>query len=72
MQSNINRLPLPHPQLETWTTTQACALTGNRTSDLSVGRLALSPAWALPSFYPAHMGVEPGHSMSSPPTSLNF
>ena len=25
---NIDRLPLPSPQLETWPTTQACALTG--------------------------------------------
>ena len=26
-------LPLTHPQLGTWPTTQVCALTGNRTSD---------------------------------------
>ena len=31
---NINVwLPLVHPQLGTWPTTQACALTGNGTSD---------------------------------------
>ena len=31
-----SRLPLTHPQQGTWPTTQACTLTGNRTSDLSV------------------------------------
>ena len=36
-------LPLTCPQLGTWPTTQACALTGNRTSDLLVHRLALHP-----------------------------
>ena len=36
-------LPLAHPPLGTWPATQACALTGNRTSDLSVCRLALNP-----------------------------
>ena len=41
---NINVwLPLTSPQLGTWPTTQACALTGNRTSDLSVCRRALDP-----------------------------
>ena len=35
---NINLLPLARPQLGTWPTTQACALTGNRTSGLSVCR----------------------------------
>ena len=40
---NINQLPLTHPQLGTWPTTQTCALTRNRTSDLSVGRPALNP-----------------------------
>ena len=39
----INRLPLSHPQLGTWPTTQACALTGNRTIDLLESRLALNP-----------------------------
>ena len=34
---NINVwLPLAHPQLGAWPATQACALTGNRTSNLSV------------------------------------
>ena len=33
---NIDWLPLTHPQLGTWPTTQACALTGNRTSGLLV------------------------------------
>ena len=35
-------LPLVHPLLETWTATQACALTRNRTSDPSICRLALN------------------------------
>ena len=39
----INHLPLSHPQLGTWPTTQACALTGNQTGNLSVQRLALNP-----------------------------
>ena len=34
---------LPHPLLGTWPATQACALTGNQTSDPLVHRLALSP-----------------------------
>ena len=40
---NIDQLPLACPQLGTWPTTQACALTGNRNGDLSVHRLALNP-----------------------------
>ena len=41
---NINVwLPLIHPLLGTWSTTQACALTGNWTSDPLVCRLALNP-----------------------------
>ena len=36
-------LPLTHPQLGAWPTTQARALTGNRTSDPLVRWLALSP-----------------------------
>ena len=41
---NINVwLPLARPALGTWPTTQACALTGNRTSDPLVCRLVLSP-----------------------------
>ena len=36
-------LPLAHPQLEPRPATQACALTGNRTSDLLVRRPALNP-----------------------------
>ena len=31
------------PALGTWSATQACALTGNRTRDLLVHRLALNP-----------------------------
>ena len=41
---NINVwLPLMRPQLGTWPTTQACALTGNRTSNPSVHRPTLNP-----------------------------
>ena len=40
---NIDQLPLAHPQLGTWPATQACALTGNQTSNLSVSRLVLNP-----------------------------
>ena len=36
-------LPLMHPQLGTWPATQACALTGNRTSDPLLLRLVLNP-----------------------------
>ena len=36
-------LPLKHPLLGTWPTTQACALTRNRTSNPLILRLALSP-----------------------------
>ena len=36
-------LPLAHPPLGTWPATQACALTGNLTSDPLVHRLALNP-----------------------------
>ena len=39
----IKQLLLTRPQLGTWPATQACALTGNRTSDSLVPRLALSP-----------------------------
>ena len=41
---NINVwLPLTCPLLGTWPTTQACALTGNRTGNTLTHRLALSP-----------------------------
>ena len=41
---NINvQLPLTRPLLGTWPATQACALTGNRTSDPLVCRPALNP-----------------------------
>ena len=41
---NINMwLPLAYPQLGTWPATQACALTGNQTSDALVHRLELNP-----------------------------
>ena len=36
-------LPVAGPQPGTWPTTQACALTGNRTSDPLVRRPALNP-----------------------------
>ena len=36
-------LPLACPLLETWPTTQACALTGNRTGDPLVRRPILHP-----------------------------
>ena len=39
----IDRLPLSHPQMGTWPTTQPCALTGNRTGDLLVPRWVLNP-----------------------------
>ena len=40
---NISQLPLAHPLLGTWPTTQACALTGNQTSGLLVLKAALNP-----------------------------
>ena len=41
---NINVwLPLMQPLLGTWSTTQACALTGNQTNDPLVHRLELNP-----------------------------
>ena len=39
----IDQLPLAHPQPGTWPTTQACALIGNLTGNLSVPRPALNP-----------------------------
>ena len=39
----INQLPLAHPQLGTPPATQACSLTGNRTSNLLVHRPVLNP-----------------------------
>ena len=42
----IDQLPLVCSQLGTWPTTQACALTGNRTGDLSC--LQASPQSAEP------------------------
>ena len=39
----MDRLLLVHPQLGTYPTTQACALTGNGTSNASVHRTVLSP-----------------------------
>ena len=39
----IDWLPLAHPQLGTWPATQACALTGNQASDISVRLPALNP-----------------------------
>ena len=40
---NTDQLSFAHPQLGTWPTTQACALTRNQTSDLLVHRPALNP-----------------------------
>ena len=40
---NIDQLTPTQPQLGTWPTTQACALTGNQTSDLSVCRMMPNP-----------------------------
>ena len=41
---NINVwLHLTHPHLGTWPATQACALTGNQTRDLSFCRPVLNP-----------------------------
>ena len=37
------QLPLTHPTLGTWPTTQACALTGTQTGDPLVLRPALNP-----------------------------
>ena len=39
---NTHLLPLAHPQPGTWPILQACALTGNRTGDLSVHRPTLN------------------------------
>ena len=39
----IDQLPLPHPQVGTWPTTQECALTGNQTNHLLVLRPVLNP-----------------------------
>ena len=39
----IDRLPLAHTQLGTWTTTQPRALTGNQTSGLSAGAQSTEP-----------------------------
>ena len=36
-------LPLSHPKLGTWPAIEACAVTGNQTSSLSVCRLTLNP-----------------------------
>ena len=36
-------LPLPHPLLGTWSATQACVLTGNRSNNPSVHRPVLNP-----------------------------
>ena len=39
---NIDRLPLLHPQLGTWPTIQACALTGNQTDNLWLCRTTVT------------------------------
>ena len=39
----INQLPLAYPQVGTWPSFQACALTGDQTSDPVVHRPALNP-----------------------------
>ena len=52
---NINVwLPLACSKLGTWPTTQACALTGNRISDLSVLRPALNPLSHTSQGLPVH------------------
>ena len=43
VRDNIDWLPTAHPKLGTWPATQACALTGNRTSDLPARRSVLNP-----------------------------
>ena len=40
---SMDGLPPARPQLGTWPSTQACALTGNQNNDLSVCRPALTP-----------------------------
>ena len=39
----IHQLPLTHPRLGTWPTTQACVLTWNLTCNHSVGRMMPNP-----------------------------
>ena len=41
--SKCRRLPLAHPQLQTWPETQACALTGNQTGNFLVSSRVLNP-----------------------------
>ena len=53
----IDRLPLAHLQLGTWPTTQACALTGSQTSDLSVCRLAHNPLSHTNQGYSSSLGA---------------
>ena len=59
----MDQLPLTHPQLVTWPTTQACALIRNQTHDLSVHKLALSPlchtSQGLKSFHTVNEPVYP-------------
>ena len=43
VRGNINLLPLAHPQPGIWPATQACALPGNQTSDLSLCRTMPRP-----------------------------
>ena len=40
---NIDQLHLSRPHLGAWPPAQACALTGNHTSDLLVHRMTLNP-----------------------------
>ena len=40
---NIDQLPLTHPQPETWSATQACALIRNLTGDLWICRMTPNP-----------------------------
>ena len=42
-EGEISRLPLARPLMGTWPATQACALTGNQTSDPLVHKLVLNP-----------------------------
>ena len=56
---NIDWLPLVHPQTGIRPATQACAPTGNRTSNILGCRLALSPL--------SHAGQGQGSVLTPPP-----
>ena len=60
---NIDQLPFTHPRPEPQPETQACALTGNRTSDLLVHKHVLNPLYhtsqGSPHFKDENMEVWP-------------